>query len=361
MDNWQKKIIALYPGMMGVYRNAFNDPNLELQLFEDGITNTPKRLAAFLATCVIESGYFKNVRENMNYSAAQIMKVFGVGKHSAAVTKAEAAKLARNPAALAERVYGLGNPRKANELGNTKPGDAFMYRGLGPFQHTGKALIEREIRRANITTLVELLQPEHIFQPAINYWSDRHMNFTADDGDIRAIRKMVNGGYNGYAEFKKEYERILEILLDGDAVEKPVLPGVREMQKNLIALGYNIEADGIYGDETEAAVRAFQEANPPLIPDGIFGNMTAETMRTRLRASAPVNPPKIPLMTDSSKTATGAGSIGLGAAAEVILDSARSISGMGLESPVLQAIPPVLMVVGLGFMIWPLVKGKKDA
>ena len=56
-----------------------------------------------------------------------MLQIFGVGNHSAAVTAAEAATLANRPEAIADRVYGLGNPRKARELGNTKPGDGFLY------------------------------------------------------------------------------------------------------------------------------------------------------------------------------------------------------------------------------------------
>ena len=41
------------------------------------------------------------------------------------MTPPEATALADHPEAIAERVYGLGNPHKAQELGNTQPGDGF--------------------------------------------------------------------------------------------------------------------------------------------------------------------------------------------------------------------------------------------
>ncbi|MEH2470469.1 putative chitinase [Nitrobacteraceae bacterium AZCC 2161] len=63
------------------------------------------------------------VREDMNYRAERIGQIFGV--HSAKVTPAEAERLAHNPKALAERVYGLGNPKWAKEPGNTQPGDGY--------------------------------------------------------------------------------------------------------------------------------------------------------------------------------------------------------------------------------------------
>ena len=53
------------------------------------------------------------------------------------------AGLLGNPEALAERVYGLGNPGKAKELGNTIAGDGYRYRGGGVLQTTGGANYRR--------------------------------------------------------------------------------------------------------------------------------------------------------------------------------------------------------------------------
>ena len=81
---------------------------------QHGIT-TPLRMAHFLAQALHETGGFTILRENMNYSAPRLIQIFGVGHHSAAVTASQASELAGHPEAIAERVYGLGNPRKARE------------------------------------------------------------------------------------------------------------------------------------------------------------------------------------------------------------------------------------------------------
>jgi len=65
--------------------------------------------------------------ENLRYSAKRITQVWPY------IKPAEAAKLANNPQALAERVYG-------GKYGNTAPGDSFKYRGRGFNQITFKNL-----------------------------------------------------------------------------------------------------------------------------------------------------------------------------------------------------------------------------
>ena len=62
-------------------------------------------------------------------------------------------------------------------------------------------------------------------------------------------------------------------------------PYVVECQKELIWLGYDCGptgADGIYGDKTAAAVKAFQKANPPLVADGICGPKTWEALHAAI-------------------------------------------------------------------------------
>ncbi|MFL9829061.1 hypothetical protein ABTU92_30075, partial [Rhodoplanes sp. SY1] len=90
-------------------------------LAEHGIDD-PLVVAHLMAQISHENGAGTIVREDMRYRAPRIMEIFGVGRHSAKVNEAEAARLAGRPAELAERVYGLGNPKKARELGNTEPG-----------------------------------------------------------------------------------------------------------------------------------------------------------------------------------------------------------------------------------------------
>ncbi len=103
-----------------------------------GVLDKPERLAHFLAQASAETGGLSRVVESLRYSARRIVEVFGPGVHSARIGAAEARRLAGDEYALGERVYGLGNPKKASELGNVERGDGFAFRGRGYIQITGR-------------------------------------------------------------------------------------------------------------------------------------------------------------------------------------------------------------------------------
>lgn len=184
-------------------------------LFEQHGITTGLRVAHFLAQAMQETGQLTVLRESMNYSVPRMLEIFGVGHHSAKITAAEAPSLAHNEQALAERVYGLGNPHKAQELGNTQPGDGFRYRGNGVLQTTGRDAHRRMGQKCgldfeNNPDLVTM--PEHALKPALQEWSDNNLNHFADLNDIRTITLRINGGLNGF-DGRKEYLAKLRPLL----------------------------------------------------------------------------------------------------------------------------------------------------
>jgi putative chitinase len=184
---------------------------------QHGIT-TPQRMAHFLAQAMQETGSFTILRESMNYRAPRIREIFGVGNHSARVTRAESETLAHNEEALAERVYGLGNPSKAHELGNTKPGDGFRYRGNGVLQMTGRGAHRRRglasgLDFENQPELATL--PEHALKPALQEWTDGRLNEAADRNEIVRITRVINGGENGLTERRQFFARLLPLIKNG--------------------------------------------------------------------------------------------------------------------------------------------------
>lgn len=184
-------------------------------LFEQHGIITPLRMSHFMAQAMTETGGFKVLRESMSYSVPRMMQIFGVGNHSARITAAEAPSLAHNERALSERVYGLGNPRKARELGNTQPGDGFLFRGNGVLQTTGRGAHKRMGQAFGLDFEANpdlVTAPEHALKPALKEWSDGNLNRFADQNDIRTITKRINGGLNGFEDRKAFFARLLPKL-----------------------------------------------------------------------------------------------------------------------------------------------------
>ena len=195
------------------------------QFRHHGIT-TPLRLAHFLAQCLHESGGLTLEWESGAYSANRLVEIFGVGRHSACVTETEAAGLAYNGAAIFERVYGLGNPKKAMELGNADPGDGFKYRGGGIMQTTGRANYRRMGKRCGVDFEKHpelVLSAAHALKPALAEWTEGKLNEAADRDDIRAITRRINGGYNGLADRQAWFAKVRPLIDKVDLIEAAVV------------------------------------------------------------------------------------------------------------------------------------------
>ena len=99
------------------------------QALPDYDINTPNRVASFLAQCAHESGGFTAIKENLNYRAATLRKVFPKYFPNDEIANAYAGKQEM----IANRVYGgrMGN-------GDEHSGDGYRYCGRGLIQLTGK-------------------------------------------------------------------------------------------------------------------------------------------------------------------------------------------------------------------------------
>jgi putative chitinase len=292
------------------YRQAFEGGDRILALY--GI-DRPLRVAHFLAQVLHETGGLAVLEENMSYRAERIVEVFGPGRHSAGVGLDEARSLARNPAALAERVYGLGNPRKARELGNTEPGDGFRYRGRGVLQTTGRGSYKRLGQRAGVgfeATPELVISAQHALSPALLEWAEGSLNAAADRNDIAAITRRINGGFNGFADREAWFDKVWRLVKDGVAVDGAESlgmsaraaeavppeareawrvarsdPQIRELQEALRTFGIapDLAMDGRSGPKTRAALVEFQRL-AQIPADGIYGPVTRAALRLRLDA-----------------------------------------------------------------------------
>lgn len=178
--------------------NSFID-----SLPEDMI-ESPNRIAGFLAQTSHESGKYKFLVENLNYSDKGLLKTFPKYFNESNVME-----YARKPEAIANRVY-------ANRMGNgdEASGDGWKYCGRGLIQLTGKNNYQAfaDSEQMDIEELPNYLTTYvGAVRSALWFWNKNNLNVTADAGDLVMMTKKINGGTHGLAERTAEYKRILEI------------------------------------------------------------------------------------------------------------------------------------------------------
>lgn len=179
------------------------------KILPDYSINTPKRVAAFLAQCAHESGGFKVLKENLNYRAASLRKIFSKYFPNDAIAN-QYASLPNKQEAIANRVYAsrMGN-------GNEASGDGFRYCGRGLIQLTGKE--NYSWFAASLEMPVEEV-PEYLatFEGAVQsaawFWETNNLNQWADAGDILTLTKRINGGTIGLDDRIKHYNHACHVL-----------------------------------------------------------------------------------------------------------------------------------------------------
>jgi putative chitinase len=147
-------------------------------------------LQDFLGQILHESAGLTVFSENMNYSPERLVQVWP----SRFPTVNAARPYARNPEALANRVYG-------GRMGNTEPGDGWRYRARGPIQLTGKNNYELvgNLVGQDLVSLPELMeQPHYALEAAIAWWEDAIPDSIL--GDPEKVTRRVNGGLIGLAD-----------------------------------------------------------------------------------------------------------------------------------------------------------------
>jgi putative chitinase len=176
------------------------------KLLPDYDINTVPRVAAFLAQTAHESGGYKALKENLNYRAETLMKVWPRYFPNMEIAN----QYAHKQEAIANRAYGgrMGNGPEAS-------GDGFKYCGRGLIQLTGKD---------NYTSFAESIEtpveeiPEFLgtFEGAVQsacwFWENNNLNQFADSGDMLTLTKRINGGTLGLDERVAHYNHAMHIL-----------------------------------------------------------------------------------------------------------------------------------------------------
>ena len=166
--------------------------------------STPQRQACFIGQCSHESGNFKTLQENLNYSAEGLMKTWP----SRFPTKEVADQYARQPAKIAGKVYN-------GRLGNSSEEEASKFLGRGLIQLTGKENYEHCGSSLGVDLVGNpdwLLDPKYAALSAGWFWNKKGLNALADTQDIDTMTKRINGGLIGLDDRKAKIAKALSVL-----------------------------------------------------------------------------------------------------------------------------------------------------
>lgn len=182
----QKHVGAIQDGIIG---------NETLSKFSQKYGISKAMTAHFFGNIDHESGGFRIVRENMNYSASRLLQVFP--KY---FTKETAMKYANKPELIGNRVYG-------GRMGNA-PDEGYKFRGRGFLQLTGKNNYTRlgNYLGVDLINNPDLVASDYPLESAIFFFQSNKLFSLVDDISelsIQKVRRRVNGGLNGISEVVK--------------------------------------------------------------------------------------------------------------------------------------------------------------
>ncbi len=177
--------------------------------------NSTQRVAAFVAQCSHESANFTVLKENLNYSAEGLNKVFA--KYFVRAGR-DAGTYARNPEKIANVVY-------ANRMGNgdVSSGDGWRFRGRGVIQLTGRDNYTAFGKSVGLTTLetIDYLETRRgALESACWYWKINNLNKWVDINDFDGLSDSINlgrktsaiGDANGFADRKARFIEYCKVL-----------------------------------------------------------------------------------------------------------------------------------------------------
>lgn len=183
------------------------------------------------------------------------------------------------------------------DLGNTQPGDGFLFRGRTGIQNTGRANARKftawarsywpdapdfeKTPDAMLTDPWEGLSPIWFWQ--VGNKTNSTLNRYADEGNLEAITRKINGGTNGLEDRWNRYVKYALAYMG----HSPDKAGIRKFQEAAGFTGKDI--DGIAGMKTRAAIHAALVAldtgvapAPILLP--VVGNVAELTEKAFKRA-----------------------------------------------------------------------------
>jgi putative chitinase len=174
------------------------------ETFEKYQINTPKRQACFIGQCMHESGGFKFLKENLNYSAKALMNTWPSRFPDMDIAE----KYERQPEKIANKVY-------SGRMGNTEDGDGAKFIGRGLIQLTGKDNYKAfgdAIGEDLVSTPQLVEEPRYAALSAGWFWNKRGLNALADIMDITTLTVRINGGRIGIDDRIAKINKALDVL-----------------------------------------------------------------------------------------------------------------------------------------------------
>lgn len=181
---------------------------LPLVMEKFGISN-PTRLAHFLSQVAHESGNFKFVNENLNYSSKGLVAIF----KKYFPTEALAMTYQRKADKIANKVYAsrMGN-------GDEASGDGYKFRGRGYIQLTGKDNYKAfsDFIGEDCVANPDLVATKYPLTSAAFFFHKNKLWDICDKGHshdiVTAVTKRVNGGTIGLDDRIKHFEEYNNLL-----------------------------------------------------------------------------------------------------------------------------------------------------
>ena len=166
--------------------------------------STPKREAAFIGQCAVESANFTRLQENLNYSAQRLTQVWP--SRFPNISMAE--PYANNPEKLANFVY-------AGRMGNLQDGDGWKFHGRGLIQLTGRENYANCGSSIGVDILDNpdlLLTPKYAALSAGWFWNKHGLNLLADAQEYGTMTRRINGGTTALDERIAKITKALQVL-----------------------------------------------------------------------------------------------------------------------------------------------------
>lgn len=174
------------------------------QVFVKYDIGTPKRQAAFIGQCAVESANFTRLQENLKYSVQRLTQVWP----SRFPSIEAATPYANNPEKLANFVY-------AGRMGNLQDGDGWQFHGRGLIQLTGRENYENCGNGIGVDLINDpdlLLTPQYAALSAGWFWGKRGLNALADTQEYGTMTRRINGGTTALEERIAKITKALQVL-----------------------------------------------------------------------------------------------------------------------------------------------------